>query len=313
MVGLKSMLSQRHDRRGLEAALLLVLGFLVCLAFLHSPGTGDRLEWLRYMKLAREHGIFAAYPVAVQSLDVDYPPLSFVLLGLFARVADIFSISDFVALKISLIFLTLASAAVAGFLQKSWQSSIAVAMFLTLVLSAMLEVYIDVYCVIFLLLSIYCFTRGYMGAGAALFAISCLVKWQPIILTPLIFLHIVRRRPTWSDLAHLVPAIGVGLIVLLVYRHWVLEAFVNGFNNPKLSGQGMNLNWLFSGFMEAHVPTPDGLVFTIIRNGFFFCPAASSQYARPCALDLSFFAEHLRCVTIRLLRGFALLFLFIGP
>ena len=63
----------------LRAALFLVAGLLICLAFFNSPGTGDRAFWLSWMNGARHAGIFAAYTSFAG--QIDYPPLSVVLLG----------------------------------------------------------------------------------------------------------------------------------------------------------------------------------------------------------------------------------------
>jgi hypothetical protein len=255
------------ERRGQEAILLLLLGVLVCLAFLNSPGTDDRSEWLRYMGLARQYGVLGAYPNAG---PVDYPPLSFVLLGLLARVADFFQISDFIAVKISLMVLTLACAALTAGLRKHWQPVVAVAMFLTLVVDAMLEVYIDSYFVVSLLLALFCFERGYLSLGTAIFAFASLTKWQPIILTPLILLYVIPRRPAPADLLRLLPAVGLSLIVLFMYAIPMLHAFTEGFENARLSGQAMNLNWLIAGFVELQHPHRDGLINTISYSGDFF-------------------------------------------
>jgi hypothetical protein len=264
----KGIVSQSSgERRGEEALLLLFLGVLVCLAFLNSPGTEDRSEWLRYMGLARQYGVLGAYPNAG---PVDYPPLSFVLLGLLARVADVFRISDFIAVKISLMVLTLACAAVAAALPKQWQPVLAVAMFLTLVVDAMLEVYIDAYFIVSLLLALFCFERGYLSLGTAFFAFASLTKWQPIILTPLILLYVIPRRPAPVDLVRLAPAAGLSLIVLFMYGVPMMHAFIEGFENARLSGQAMNLNWLLAGFVELQHPHRDGLINTISYSGDVF-------------------------------------------
>ena len=79
-------------------------------------------------------------------------------------------------------------------------------MFFTLFLDAILS-YTDVYFILFLLLVIHCYQRERVSLGTVFFAISCLVKWQPIILAPLILLYVVRRRPTIEGVARLLPAI----------------------------------------------------------------------------------------------------------
>jgi hypothetical protein len=278
----KGIVSRWKDAtQATEAILLLTLGVLVCLAFLNSPGTGDREDFLNYMAVARQKGILAAYPNAG---PVDYPPLSFVLLGLLSRIADILRIGDFKALKLSLMVLTLACAGVTGFLRRQWRPDLAVFMFLTLVIDAMLDTYIDVYFLVFLLIAIYCFERGYVSTGTVFFAIASLVKWQPIILGPLVVLYAIPRRPALFDFVRLIPAAALSLVIFLFYDDAMIGAFARGYENARLSGQALNLNWLITGFIESHHPLRDGLVTTLSRVGNLFVSKFSEDPAIPVTL-----------------------------
>ena len=281
-------LQWREGRRGEAAILLLIFGVLVCIAFFHSPGTFDRDEWLRYMALARQKGILAAYPNAA---SVDYPPLSFVMLGILARIADVLRISDFAALKISLMILTLTCASIVAFLEKPAQSTLAVIAFLTLFIDAILEVYIDIYFVLFLLLAVWCFQRRYLSVGTAIFAIACLVKWQPIILSPLVLLYVLPRRPTLSDLSRLAPAAAVCLVVFGLYAEPMIKAFALGFSDPMLSGNGLNLNWLITGLMEWHKPTPDGLVVILSKAGGVYTDGSGLEVPATATYSFLLFAS----------------------
>jgi hypothetical protein len=256
----------RPDRRG-EAILLLLFGFLLGLAFLRSHGSGDVSRWLLYMDLARQKGLFSAYPfaalhpvAAVQeaAYPTDYPPLSFLILGLFSRIADIFHVSDFAALKISLLLFVLGCAAVTALFNKPWQPFLGVAMFAVLFVSAILQTYTDVYLILFLLLALYSYRNGYPSTGTVLFAIACLVKWQPIILSPLILLYVVPQRPKLADLARLAPAALFVLIVLLAYARPIFFALNLGVRDPNmtLSGTALNLNWIITGLIEGCITTP---------------------------------------------------------
>ena len=125
--------------------LLLTLAILVFVAFINSPGGGDHVRWMLYMDLSRVKGILGAYPTAVidgveaanaeclsgfarrcfasisgvPGIHTDYPPLGFLILGVFARLADLLGISDFLALKLSILLFTLSSVAVSAALSKS--------------------------------------------------------------------------------------------------------------------------------------------------------------------------------------------------
>lgn len=259
-----TMLFRTENGAAIKATLLLTLGVLVCLTALHSPGTGDRVDFLNYMEVGRQKGILAAYPNAGY---VDYPPLVFMLLGALAHLADVLHLTDFITLKISLMVFTLACAGVAANLSTESRLELAVIMFLTLVVSSMLETYIDVYSVLFLLAAVYLFKNGRHSSGAVCFAIASLIKWQPIILGPLVLLYLVPRRPTAADLFKVLPAALLTLAVFLFYHDTMIESFVRGYQNARLSGQAVNFNWLITGFIERHDALHDGVVSTLSYDG----------------------------------------------
>lgn len=286
-----------------KATLLLTLGVLVCLTALHSPGTGDRVDFLNYMAVGRQKGILAAYPNAGY---VDYPPLVFMLLAALAHLADALHLTDFITLKISLMVFTLASAGVTAYLSSEFRPELAVAMFLTLVISSMVETYIDVYSVLFLLFAIYLFKNGYLGAGAVCFAIASLIKWQPIILGPLVLLYLVPRRPTVADLFKLLPAALLSLAIVLFYHDSMINSFVRGFQNARLSGQAANLNWLITGFIERHDTLHDGVVVTLSYDGKSYL----SKYPDVAPVPAGHFTQALLGIssTLRYLCYFVALF-----
>jgi hypothetical protein len=255
-----------------EAGLLLLLGLLIGVTFLNSPGTTDRVRWLLYMGLSHDHGITETYHIA--AIDgvgegllagrTDYPPLVFAVLWLVARIAQPLGLSDFNALKLSLVVFTLGSAGMIAVWQGIWRPLLGIVAFLVLALGALLQAYVDVYFALVLLVAFYCLERGRLTVGTTLFAVSCLIKWQPIILAPLVLLYVIPRGPRPAHFACLVPGALVVLATYLAFGNDGVVAFISGLSNPRLSGLALNFNWILTGLAERHQSGyEDGLVRTL--------------------------------------------------
>jgi hypothetical protein len=255
-----------------EAGVLLLLGLLIGVTFLNSQGTTDRLRWLLYMGLSHDHGIAETYHIAAidgvgdQPTDrqTDYPPLAFAVLWLVARIAQPLGLSDFDALKLSIVVFTLGCAGTIAVWQGKWRPHLGVAAFMVLALGALLQTYIDVYFALVLLVAFHCLERGRLTIGTTLFALACLIKWQPIILTPLVVLYVIPRNLRPANLSRLVPAALVVLATYLVFGNDIVVAFIAGTSDARLSGLALNFNWILTGLAERHQPGYEtGLVRTL--------------------------------------------------
>ena len=241
-----------------QDAMLLLAGVLVGLAFLNAQGTEDRGRWLVFMHLSDTHGIFGTYTFAALSETVyahtSYPPLGLIILACLAQIADFLKLTYFTALKLSIIPFTLGCACIIAIWREGPLGRLyGASMFLLLTLNALLLAYIDVYFLIFLLAAFYYLDRGHFGTGSLMFVLSCLVKWQPIILIPFVILY-VWPRCTARDFRRFIPAIAILLMSLAVYGSPMANALANGLQEPTLSGRALNLNWLITARAEAHWP-----------------------------------------------------------
>ena len=249
------VLEKRDDRRLLEAVLLLLLGVLFGLALLNAQGTGDRSQWLSYIASIHQVGVVETYVRAVFDgvgyAKTDYPGLSFAIFGLIALVGRITLLTDFEALKLSLVLFLLGCAVLMTIWQGRWRPLLGVTIFLMLAINALVLVYLDVYFVFFLVFSFYCFERGKIAWGAVLFAISFFTKWQPIILAPLILLYIVPRRFDLTHLAKLIPGALFVLVIYLLFGNALIVAFIRGTaQDLTFSGKALNFDWLVTALME---------------------------------------------------------------
>lgn len=279
-------------------AALLALGVLVGIAFLNSLGTEDRGRWIIYIDLARHYGIFGTYPVAVLQgvggAKATYPPLALILLALLAYPADFFHQRDFLVLKESLTPFTLGCAWVMAMWQEDRRIVLGVAMFLVLALNALMLAYIDVYFVFFLLLSYYFLSRGQLGRASTLFVVSVLVKWQPIILAPLIVLFLIPRVGEPRNLVRFLPAVSLAVVALLFYGGPMFQAFTNGITEPAVSAKALNFNWLITALAEQHWPD------YLVSGGTLLRTLHPQQFAREAQTPQAIVAWHLLGVSTAL-------------
>jgi hypothetical protein len=248
-------LKQGRDSKLFEGGLLLVLALLFGLSLLNAQGTGDRSQWLSYIASIHQVGVVETYVRAVLDgvgyTKTDYPGLSFAIFGLVALVADITRLSDFDSLKLSLLTFLLATAGLMTVWQGKWRPLPGVAAYLLLVIGALVLVYLDVYFVFFFLLSFYCLQRGRIAWGTTLFVVSFFVKWQPIILAPLILLYALPRN---FDIRHVLRLVPAGLLLIAIYLLFgnaLIVAFGRGAADSTFSGKALNFDWLLTTLMEA--------------------------------------------------------------
>ena len=257
---------------------LLVVGFVIGLAFLNSQGTSDRARWLLYMGLAHANSLRATYHIAatngVGGFPTDYPPLGLMVLGVVARVGGLLGSTDFVALKVSLLLATLGCAVLIAVWNGRCRPLLGAAMFGALFADSMLLAYVDVYFVLVLLPALLFLQRGYLATGTALYAVSILVKWQPIVLAPFVLFYLLRepQRVTFATIIRvLAPTTLVLAVVYLLFGNAVIGAFWRGITDLTFSGSALNLNWLATAAIQwstGELQRDGGVVHTIMVGGY---------------------------------------------
>src|SRR4051794_13437547 len=171
--------------RALRAAnyheiLLLLLATTLALLFLNAKGTDDVQVWLRWIAEMRAHGVTGGY--ARVAPDYPYPPLSFVALAAAAKTADWLGITERTAIKLSLLLGLLITSAVFYAITRNGRRTVALQ--LALIPNSVDLAYLDIYFAPFLLGALWALQRRRWAWFAALYTLTCLIKWQPIILAP---------------------------------------------------------------------------------------------------------------------------------
>ncbi len=257
---------------------LLLLGLTTALAllFLNAKGTDDVKVWDRWIQEMQARGILGGY--AAVAPDYPYPPLSFVLLWLVANVAGKItalgwlSISELTGIKLSLLVGLLLTTFV--FYRVTRNGWLTIGLQLTLIPNSVDLAYLDIYFAPLLLGACWAARRRNWPLFAVCFTLTCLIKWQPIILAPFFALYIlgIRHLRDWRTVpwrpilvGALLPAGGIALAALAIFGGAIIATLQHAVSFPVLSAQALNVDWIVTWALHvfdpaAYGPLADGAI-----------------------------------------------------
>jgi hypothetical protein len=277
---------------------LLFLVNLIAISFFFSPGTGDVGTWARWMREIDAGGLIGGY---AQS-DTDYPPLSFVLLASVSRTATALEISRFIVLKCSILVFLFATAGC--FYLFTRNLLLAVALELGLVLNSVALGYLDIYFAPFLITGFFLLQRGHLTTGLLLFAISCSIKWQPLIVAPFVCTYVFagekqetreKNRPWTKRLIPFLFAAALAVAFLLIFGAKIFDSLERAMTRHAfLSGYALNLGWIQTWALnllspEKYPPSQTGAIdAVIVRDAWIVWPNKLLFYASYLAILFAF-------------------------
>ena len=239
-----------------------ILITIVTLCFLRSPGSKDVYDWfLPWVRNAETKGLASGY----EANRGFYPPFHAIILLCVAKTGQFLRITHFLAFKLSVVlFLFLTSLAFLAW-TRSWHLTIA--LHLSLLLCSVGLGYTDIYFAPTLILSLWALKKGRRTTFMILYCVSCLIKWQPLIIAPFVLVHFLeikdirrwRKIKVWA-LARTaaLPAVMIAAFALLVFGREVLVSFVRGLTDPHLSGNALNLHWILTYVLHLFYPEKFG-------------------------------------------------------
>jgi len=248
-----------HRPNWSEIGLLLLVN-LIALSFLYSPGTGDVSIWRNWIDQMSAFGLVGGF---VHS-GTDYPPLSLIILATVSRCADAFGMTIFLTLKWSLFIFLFATAA--SFYWFSRNLILTAALEFSLVLNSVALGYLDIYFAPFLIATFFCLQRGHFKMGVLMFAISCSIKWQPLLIAPFICIYVMtgagegfsgRDKAYKRPLPFMIAALVVVLPLVMIFG---AGAIINSLQRAMtrhnfISSYALNFGWLHT--WALHLWAPD--------------------------------------------------------
>jgi hypothetical protein len=242
---------------------LLLLTNLIALSFLYSPGTGDVAIWRNWIDQMSAFGLVGGF---VHS-GTDYPPLSLIILETVSRCANAFGITVFLALKCSLFIFLIATAA--SFYWFSRNLVLTAALEFSLILNSVALGYLDIYFAPFLIAAFFCLERGHFKMGVLMLAISCSIKWQPLLIAPFICIYVMttageglsgRSKAYKRAIPFLIAAIIVVLPLVMMFG---ADVIINSLRRATtmhnfISGYALNFGWLHTWALHLWAPEKYG-------------------------------------------------------
>ena len=262
---------------------LLLLVNLIALSVFFSPGTGDVEVWEHWMHEIDANGLAAGYA----SSDTDYPPLCFVILFAVVKGAAALGTSPFLVLKLSLFIFLWATAICFYWFTRNL--ILTAALEASLLLNSVALAYLDIYFAPFLIAALFLFQRGHFNAGVFCYAVSCMIKWQPLIIGPFILIYVLNAAnaaPIASEKIkrRIIPFVASGLLVLIPLLFLfrvpdVLDSFRKALTLHKfLSGYALNLGWLQTWLLHVfdsghYGPLQNGVIdWVVVRDPLIVWP-----------------------------------------
>jgi hypothetical protein len=227
----------------------LLLVNLIAASFFFSPGTGDVGTWETWMREISSYGVIGGFA----HTGTDYPPLAFIILAGVVKSAEAFGVTYFLILKFSLLLFLFGTAACYYWFTRNLVLTAAIE--LVLILSSIALGYLDIYFAPFLVGGLFLIKHGRLTLGMLLFAISCLIKWQPLIISPFVCIYLLSaannaeraRRPIMNRLRPFWAAALVVAIPLLTFfgPPALFDSFKRATTYHRfLSGYALNLPWI---------------------------------------------------------------------
>lgn len=259
------MISQKNIMAYVWRVFMIILIALITLLPLHSAGTGDVLIWQGWIEAIERDGFIAGYiPV--------YPPLTWAILQGVAFSYHALNIDMLLAIKWSLVFFLFLTSTIFFF----WTRNLLLTAFfhLSLILSSVALGYLDIWFAPALLLSLWALKKQKIFLCSLFFTIACLIKWQPLIITPFMLLYILRLSgiKQWRESIKIVllnVILPAGLLVgamALFFGQGLLLSLQDGMGHTGLTGNALNYNWLVTYFLSSTQPERFGPLASGIVN-----------------------------------------------
>jgi hypothetical protein len=236
--------------------LLAILLIIITLLPLYSGGTVDVPSWLGWIEGIERDGLIGGYVNG----ELIYPPLTWVILQGVAIAYHALNIEMFLAFKWSMVvFLFLTSAV---FLLWTRDFFLTAILHLSLILSSVSLGYLDIYYTPTILLAFWALKERKVFLFTVFFTISCLIKWQPLIIGPFLLVHIagltdIRQWKTtlWFLLRNVALPAGVLIgVIVLPFGQAVLGSLQNGMSHTGLTGNALNYNWIVTYYLRVTQP-----------------------------------------------------------
>jgi len=254
---------------------------LVAVCFLRIRGTDDVENLKRWLENAKTLGVVRGFAAN----DIDYPPLSSIILLAVWRLTRLFALKPLLVIKLSILLFYVATSGVFWLWTRDYWLS--VALYLGLLVNGLLLGYVDAFMGLPVLLGFWALKERKLWAVTVCFGIAVFTKWTALILLPFVALYILDvqgakgwRRINFKGILFQVvlPAVAIVAVFPLVYGIEPLrEALARGFGHPWLSGDATNFGWIMTHWLHVHLPDVYGPLVELRAENIMYPPQELSR------------------------------------
>jgi hypothetical protein len=283
---------RQRNENGLSwsASVFVTVVSLIAVSFFYSPGTDDVGIWDAWTRGISAYGLIGGFAHTSKITLQDYPPLAWVLLAAVSRCAELLGVNWFLVLKGSLLLFLFATCVCFYWFTRNL--ILTAALESTLLLNSVALAYLDIYFAPFLIAGLFHLQRGNLNRGILLFAMSCFIKWQPLIIAPFVCTYVIEtagqrehaklRSWVWP---FVISMVTVALPIAVAFGPTVLIALYRAMNHGTLSAQALNLGWLYTWALHFFQPYKYGALrggqidFIITTESILYLPEKILFYA----------------------------------
>lgn len=238
---------------------LVLFAILVSLFFTKTPGSGNMDTWVSWIEKVDTLGLVQGF----SATEADYPPLTLIPLLLASFLSKTFGIWIYLAIKIVLLLFLFLTVIIFWLWKRDFLLSFF--LFFALLLNSLAHGHLDVFFAPTLILALWALERRRWVLFISAFILSCLTKWQPLILAPMIAFFLLGIQKIGDikkiEISVLLKKIilPAGLIIALIGIYFGFkplgEALKNATHHAYISANALNLNWIITHFM--HLTSPE--------------------------------------------------------
>jgi hypothetical protein len=229
-----------------QISYLLILAVPI-LFLLPTPGTSDMNIWMGWKNTSVQNGLLPSYAAN----PADYPPISRLLLWAWPGAESTVNI------KLLLLLMLLVSTAVYFIFVRSL--AYALLLFVGLLICSVGLGYLDVLWMTPFLLSFFALQKGQLALSSVCLAIATSMKWQPMIVLPVLFLYVLLGSDQILHglslfkrcLQAFVPFFAYWIMILWIFGPTnVNAARSQALSQTYYSGNALNLPWIIGSILD---------------------------------------------------------------
>lgn len=259
-MSLKNLLKYLYEKKN-EFFILIILLFYISIIFIKSQGTHNTEHWIEWIEYSNKFGIIEGYKYKVTT----YPPLSTLILKFFYNLLSFFNpnITNFYTVKFSIFFFFFLSTFIIYFYASNFK--ITIFYIFTFLISSIGLNDLDIIFATFLILSFIFLKKNNLFFFTIFYGCSVLIKWQPIILAPLLLIYISKYKIT--DEINLINIknylinikyciIAFFFLCIIFFGNYgflpIIKSFYVSITHNYISGNALNFYWLITWFLKTY-------------------------------------------------------------